>query len=195
MIEAFISRQGLSLGSTGQIFYSLFLDTGPALSLGLHSPTTAPNQTHRALFRFVISRPGSVPSSLTHKELRARGGGRVCGCAGVQGVAQNRGARRERVPCWWVGWSGGFVPAPHTAPCCLPYMEGGLEIARELATGSAVLAFACSRLPDAEWAARRAWVATNKKDREPFRARAAAPPPPGQDLAASRNRSRAPAGR
>ena len=51
-------------------------------------------------------------------------------------------------------------------------MEGGLEIARELATaGSAVLAFACSRLPDAEWAARRAWVATNKKDREPFRAR------------------------
>ena len=35
----------------------------------------------------------------------------VCGYAWV---SQNRGARRERVPCSLVGWSGGFAPTPHT---------------------------------------------------------------------------------
>ena len=61
MIEAFTARLELELNRAD---FLLFISRhSPALSLGLHSPTTAPNQTHRALFLFVISRPGSVPSS------------------------------------------------------------------------------------------------------------------------------------
>ena len=77
MIEAFTARLELELNRAD---FLLFISRhSPALSLGLHSPTTAPNQTHRALFRFVISRPAADDDDARRRRVGAAGAGAAVG--------------------------------------------------------------------------------------------------------------------